>query len=225
MTSGALDPAALDFPSAVRNGPHIVAKLREHLPAGATSLLEIAAGSGQHSIAIARGVPQLQAIQPTDLELKHIDSITAWRRVAAEGRDGAETIDPARILDPLVLDATDPDAFPTAATSSAAGGWDAMLNVNMIHISPIAATQGLFCAAGRILRPGGRLFAYGPYMIDGKPTTESNAEFDRSLKSRNPEWGLRDLDWVKGIAAAQGLRFLACEEMPANNFFVVYERE
>ena len=95
----------------------------------------------------------------------------------------------------------------------------------MSHISPYIATQGLFAGADRVLSSGGRLFLYGPFLVDGKPTTESNANFDRVLKGNNPQWGLRDVAEVDSCAAAAGLAREEMISMPANNFMLVYVKK
>ena len=97
-------------------------------------------------------------------------------------------------------------------------------SINMIHISPWAASEGLFAGAGRHLAPGGVLVTYGPYNVDGAFTAESNARFDASLRSRDAAWGIRDLDDLLALATAAGLSREALIPMPANNFTVVYRK-
>ena len=101
---------------------------------------------------------------------------------------------------------------------------DAIVCNNIIHISPWAVTEGLMRGASRVLRSGGILFLYGPYKIDGRHTAPSNEEFDVSLRSRNAEWGIRDLDDVTALAAGHGLALVETVPMPANNFSVVFRR-
>jgi len=101
---------------------------------------------------------------------------------------------------------------------------DAILCINMVHISPWAATQGLLAGAERLLGPGAPLYLYGAYRREGVATAESNEAFDRSLKARNPEWGLRRLEDVVAEAAQHGLALERVVEMPANNLSVVFRR-
>jgi hypothetical protein len=101
---------------------------------------------------------------------------------------------------------------------------DAIVCINMIHISPWAATEGLMTGAGRILPVGGLLYLYGPYREAGRPTAPSNEAFDASLKARNPAWGLRLLQDVEAEAARHGLALAERVEMPANNLSVVFAK-
>ena len=122
----------------------------------------------------------------------------------------------ANLLEPLRLDAS-AEAWPVESA-------DAILCVNMVHISPWAATEGLMRGAGRVLRAGGPLVLYGPYRRAGVPTAPSNEAFDQSLRSRNPHWGLRDLETVETEASRNGLRLERVAGMPANNLTVVFRR-
>ncbi|KAI7844480.1 hypothetical protein COHA_001940 [Chlorella ohadii] len=135
-------------------------------------------------------------------------SIAAWTR------------DLPNVRPPLRLDASQPDSWAVEAASCRA-----IFVANMTHIAPWAATQGLLRGAGRVLRPGGELLMYGPFSVDGKPTTESNAAFDAALRGRNPEWGYRDVADVAAGAAAAGMALVERREMPANNFMLVFRKE
>jgi hypothetical protein len=121
------------------------------------------------------------------------------------------------LLEPKILDASDPDAWPVDAA-------DAMVCINMIHIAPWSATEGLLAGAGRVLPRGGLLFLYGPYREAGVETAPSNEAFDLDLKRRNPEWGLRHLGEVAALAATHGLVLSERIAMPANNLIVVFEK-
>lgn len=192
-------------PSTARNREPILAALRPHLPK-AGLVLEIAAGAGEHAVFNAAALPHL-TWQPTDPDDEALTSIAAWRDLAGL----------ANLLAPLRLDASDPGGWPVQAA-------DAMVNINMIHISPWAATEGLMRGAGRVLPAGGVLFLYGPYLERDVATADSNLAFDRSLKSRNPAWGLRHLDAVTALAAEQGLTLAERIAMPANNLSLVFRR-
>jgi hypothetical protein len=191
-------------PAAARNRDPILAVLREVLP-GAGTMLEIASGSGEHILHFARALPGL-TFQPSDPNPEARRSIAAW--AAAEGL--------ANLRPPLALDAGSPP-WPVAAA-------DAVLCINMIHISPWAATEGLMRGAAAILPPGAPLYLYGPYRRAGVATAPSNEDFDRSLRERDPAWGLRDLEAVAALAAAAGFSAPAVTEMPANNLSVVFRR-
>jgi len=169
-------------------------------------VLEIASGAGEHAAFLAAALPRTQW-QPSDPDPTALASIAAWREEAGIPNLAA----------PLALDAADPATWPTAPV-------DAVVCINMIHISPWAAAQGLMAGAGRLLTPGGRLFLYGPYIEADVPTAPSNLAFDESLKARDPAWGLRDLAEVEALAAASGLTRVERIAMPANNLVVVFEK-
>jgi hypothetical protein len=95
---------------------------------------------------------------------------------------------------------------------------------NVIHIAPWRVAEGLFAGSARYLRDDGRLFLYGPFKRGGKHTALSNAVFDTSLRERDPEWGVRDIGDVEGLAAGVGLALIETVQMPANNLILVFER-
>ncbi len=198
-------PAARVSPSTARNRDPILEVLKAHLPATGL-VLEIAAGAGEHAVYNAAALPQLQW-RPTDPDPEALASIAAWRSHAGT----------PNLLPPLRLDAADPDAWPVERA-------EAVVNINMIHISPWAATLGLMDGAGRLLPVGGVLFLYGPYIETDVETAPSNLAFDRSLKARNPAWGLRRLDEVTGLAAGHGLVLQARIAMPANNLALIFHK-
>jgi SAM-dependent methyltransferase len=187
-----------------RNRGPIAAVLREVLPERGT-LLEIASGTGEHAAFFAALFPNL-AWQPSDPDPDALASIEAWQADA----------EAANLLPPVFLDA----ASQTWPLDHA----DAILCINMVHISPWVATSGLMRGAGRLLPSGGPLILYGPYHRAEVETAPSNEAFDASLKSRDPEWGLRDLADVRAAAETQGLGFQRLYEMPANNLTVVFRK-
>ncbi|MDB5458856.1 MAG: SAM-dependent methyltransferase, partial [Caulobacteraceae bacterium] len=121
------------------------------------------------------------------------------------------------LLPPLRLDAADPDAWPVERA-------EAVVNINMIHISPWSATEGLMAGAGRLLPVSGVLLLYGPYIEADVPTAPSNLDFDESLKRRNSAWGIRRLEDVAALAGEHGLELAARIAMPANNLSVVFRK-
>lgn len=193
----------ITWPAAGRNRDVILQELRPHAPESGL-LVEVGSGTGQHTAHFAQAMPGL-TFQPTDWEDARFASIAAW------------SADLPNVRAPQVLDASS-EEWPVEAA-------DALYCANVVHISPVEVLHGLLRGAGRILPAGGLLALYGPYLIDGKPTTESNAAFDRSLQDRDPRWGLRDLGEVTRLAAAQGLSREDVVAMPANNFFVVFRRD
>lgn len=168
-------------------------------------MLEIASGSGEHAVYFAGLFPTLDW-QPSDPDPEAVASITAWRDEAAL----------ANLREPIMLD--------VAAANWQVSGADAMLCVNMVHISPIDASEGLFAGAGRILPAGAPLLLYGPYLEEGVDTAASNLSFDASLKARDPRWGLRDTGWIDGLAAAASFARMRRVAMPANNIMLIYRR-
>ena len=191
-------------PAALRNSEPIAALLPGILPA-AGIVVEVASGTGEHAAYFARLFPRLDW-QPTDPDDGALASIRAWRAEA----------ELPNLREPLRLDASASD-WPVDRA-------DAILCINMVHISPWAATLGLLAGAGKLLPPGGPLILYGPYRRTGTPTAPSNEDFDRSLKARDRRWGLRDVESVTAEAEARGLRFERLFEMPANNLTIVYRR-
>ncbi|WP_439567883.1 DUF938 domain-containing protein [Sphingopyxis sp.] len=191
-------------PATLRNREAIAAVLAEWLPAGGT-VLEVASGSGEHIVHFAATFPALRW-QPSDPDPAGLVSIAAWCAEALL----------ANIAPPLALDASTDD-WPAKQA-------DAVLCINMVHISPWAATLGLFAGAARLLTPGAPLILYGPYIEPDGPTADSNLAFDASLRMRDPAWGLRRTDDVKAAAAAAGLAFAARRTMPANNLMLLFRR-
>ncbi|HEY9345119.1 MAG TPA: DUF938 domain-containing protein [Inquilinus sp.] len=191
-------------PAAARNRDPILAVLRGVLPEAGT-VLEIASGSGEHVLHFARALPGL-VFQPSDPNPEARRSTAAW--AADSGL--------ANLRPPLALDAAAPPWPITAA--------DAVLCINMIHISPWAATEGLMRGAASVLPPGAPLYLYGPYRRAGVATAPSNEAFDRDLRQRDPAWGLRALEDVAILAATAGFSAPAVTEMPANNLSIVFRR-
>jgi len=173
-------------------------------------LLEIASGTGEHAVWFAAGLPGL-VYQPSDPDPAHRASIAAW--IAASGLEN--------LRPPLALDVTAPDweRLPGVPRDPAA-----ILCINMIHIAPWSAALGLLRGAGAVLGAGGVLYLYGPYRRGGAHTADSNAAFDRSLRGRDPAWGVRDLEAVTSAAADAGLVLDEVVEMPANNLSLVLRR-
>jgi len=200
------DPGArLSSPSAERNAGPILDVLGARLPAEGR-LLEIASGTGQHALWLAERFPRL-IVQPSDPSPAARPSIIAWAAGVANSAP------------PLDLDVTDA-AWPSVAGA----GWDALLAVNLVHISPWAACRGLMWGAARVLVPGGRLFLYGCFSREGRHTSESNAQFDESLRAQDPAWGVRAVEDVAAEAADHGLAHGETLEMPANNLMLVFQR-
>ncbi len=192
-------------PATERNRTAILDVLREVLP-DAGCVLEIASGSGEHAVWFARHLPHLQ-FQPSDPDPVNRASIAAWTAHTAV----------TNVLEPIALDATDPD-WPLPHRPSA------VLCINMIHIAPWSATLGLLRGAAAALSSGGVLYLYGPFRRGGTHTSESNAMFDADLRGRNASWGVRDLETVVDAAQAAGFAVPTTIAMPANNQSVFFRR-
>lgn len=189
-------------PAVLRNRDPILAVLRETLPPHG-SVLEIASGSGGHAAYFAARLPEI-AWQPTDADPAALASIAAQREAARL----------PNLLAPLALDVHSP-RWPIDAA-------DAVVAINMIHISPWSASEALIAGAARVLTPGGVLYLYGPYKEGGAHTAASNAAFDESLRARDPAWGVRDLEEVVALTRRHHLHFERRVAMPANNLSLIF---
>ena len=194
------DDPRLVSPAAARNREPILEVLRHHLPASG-KVLEVASGTGEHVAHLAAALPAL-TWQPTDRTADSLASIDAW----------------AGSL-PNVLPACTLDAQATTWPVRQA---DAVLCINMIHIAPWPAAAGLVAGAARILPPGGLLALYGPFRRNGQDLESGNVAFDADLRSRDPVWGLREIDAVAALAANAGFRAPRIVAMPADNLMLLF---
>ncbi len=199
----------LSAPATQRNREPILAVLGRVLPARG-AVLEIASGTGEHAVFFAEQLPGLD-FQPSDPDPAHRASIAAWMAAARV----------ANLRAPLDLDTTAADWEASAGVASELA---AILCINMIHIAPWRAAQGLLRGAAGALGRGRVLYLYGPFHRGGEPTAASNQAFDRSLRSQNPEWGVRDLEVLVAAADAVGFALEEIVEMPANNLSVILRR-
>lgn len=182
-------------PSAARNASAILGVLRRVVVPGGR-VLELASGSGQHAAEFA---PALAADwQPSDVSAGNFGSITAW------GGAGVRA--------PVVLDG--------CAPGWGAGGWDAILAVNLLHLVPSAGVEVLISEAARALAPSGRLVIYGPFLRGGVATSAGDAAFDADIRAQNPALGYKDLGWVMGLMGRAGLG-VQVVPMPANNIALI----
>ena len=195
-------------PATRRNREPILAVLERVLPREGV-ILEIASGSGEHAAWLGPRLADLEW-QPSDTDPDKLGSIAMW---AAE----AET---AAVREPVLLDVT-AEHWPIAEIAERLR---AIVCINMIHIAPWSACEGLMRGAGRSLPAGGVLYLYGPFRRPDVPTAPSNEAFDESLRATDPSWGLRDLDEVAALARENGLELSEVVEMPANNLSVIFSR-
>ena len=205
--SGEADDARMMSPSTARNKDPILAVLRPHLVSG-MRILEIASGSGEHGAHIMSNIPGL-TWHPGDLSEEARLSTAAWAQHSGDKNFKA----------PVALDACSDD-WPLEEGLE----FDAVLCINMIHIAPFEAAKGVIRGARRHLGRGGFLYFYGPFKIGGDHTAPSNQSFDESLKSRDPLWGVRDIEEIELLAGQAGFVRESVTEMPANNLSLIFRR-
>ena len=202
-------------PAAERNRQPILAVLQQVLPDDGT-VLEIASGTGEHAVFLAPKLAHLQWL-PTEPVAERLESIQAW--AIAQPTDNLQS--------PLALDVSQqpwPVEGAQAPAFIKATPITAIVNINMIHISPWAMCEHLMAGAERILPAGGVLYLYGPFKQAGVPIAPSNEAFDQMLRDPNPDWGLRDLAAVCDIAIAHQLDYQRTVSMPANNLSVIFQK-
>jgi len=191
-------------PAALRNREPIAEVLDAWLPERGL-VLEVASGTGEHAAFFAKRFPHLEW-QPSDVHSDALASIRAWQAEAGL----------SNLREPIVIDA--------ARTEWPIDRADALLNINMVHISPWASTLGLIAGAARLLAPGAPLILYGPWLKADIPTAPSNLAFDADLKARDPAWGLRRVEDFADAAASDGLELAETRAMPANNLMLLLKR-
>lgn len=216
-------------PAALRNREPIGDVLEEWLPRSGL-VLEIASGTGEHAVYFAGRFPRLDW-QPSDIHEDALQSISAWRAAG----------ELSNLRPPLVLDAAALD-WPLARADAVpgikidpdnrddpklleTGGFDVVLNLNMVHISPWSAALGLLDGAARVLKRGGALILYGPWLQAGVETAPSNLAFDRQLRERDRQWGLRRVEDFAAEASERGFALEQTRAMPANNLMLLFRHE
>jgi len=192
-------------PAASRNRDPIAEVLREWLPVDGL-VLEVASGTGEHAVWFAEAFPHLEW-QPSDMHADALGSIESWIE-----ESGLPNVHP-----PVLIDASNPVDWPMDRA-------DAVLNINMAHISPWSASLGLIAGAARVLPPGGPLVLYGPWLKNDVETAPSNLAFDADLKARDPEWGLRRVEDFAAAATVEGFELIETRAMPANNLMLLFRR-
>lgn len=192
-------------PAASRNRDPITEVLKDWLPPSGL-VLELASGTGEHALHFARTFPDLDW-QPTDPDPEALKSIAAWQSDA----------NLANLQPPVKLDARETD-WPLRQA-------DAILTINMVHISPWEAALGLLDGAARLLSRGAALILYGPWKEAEAKTAPSNLAFDDMLRARDPRWGLREVETFAAEAQKRGLTLIERRVMPANNLMLLLRRD
>ena len=198
---------ALHFPATSRNRDAITMVLKTFMPKSGL-ILEIGSGSGEHIVHFAKQFPNL-TWQPSDLNPRNIESINAWIKTVKNSCQN--------IREPLLIDA----AELTPAIQFA----DAIICINVIHISPWNTTIGLMRNANQLLPSGGLLYLYGPYKLRNNHTAETNESFDHHLRSQNADWGIRNFEHVVSEAEKVDLKFVDNINMPANNLTIIFRKQ
>lgn len=189
-------------PAASRNREAIAEVLKDWLPKRGL-VLELASGTGEHAVYLAEQFPQLEW-QPSDLDPVALASVQAWRETSAL----------PNLRPPLAIDASIPN-WPIESA-------DALLCINMVHISPWSSALGLLDGAAQILQPGAALVLYGPWLEAGVPAAPSNLAFDRDLRARDSDWGLHTVEDFAAAAAERGIGLQEKRAMPANNLMLLF---
>lgn len=200
----------LDAPAYHENIGPITDVLESFLSDIGGHVLEVGSGSGQHALHFSRHFPHL-IWWPSDVVEDHLRSIQAWR--------GANP--PTNLQKPFFLNAAEADWHLGGEDRPPPQAISAIICINVVHISPWSTTEGLFAGAARTLVPGGLLYLYGPYSRDGLHTAMSNERFDHTLRTRNPEWGVRDISQIQALGREAGLNLEHIIDMPVNNFSLV----
>jgi Protein of unknown function (DUF938) len=209
----AADDGRLDAPAFHRNHQAILAVLGQYLAGQSGDLVEVGSGTGQHVVEFARQFPDI-TWWPSDLNENHLKSIEGWRVHSQL----------PNIRPPRRIDTSDPAWCDAIKEESGPGELLAVFCANVIHIAPWPVAEGLIAGAGQGLKQGGMLFLYGPFKRSGQHTAESNEAFDKRLRERDPEWGVRDVEAVEKLAASAGLLLSEIADMPANNLTLVFRR-
>jgi len=199
------------YPAAERNKDPILSVLKRYIQRGTNQIfLEISSGSGQHVAHFAPHFPHV-TFYPSEYEPRLLDSIAAY----ANGY--------SNIKSPMRIDITT-DFQLWSNNIFKPNSLEYIYNANMIHITPYQCTIGLFNNAGQLLKPNGLLITYGAYAFNGQITPQSNVNFNESLKSQDPSWGLRDVTDLKKLAEENDIKLIEIVDMPANNKMIIWKK-
>jgi len=202
--ANALDDGRMVAPAAERNTPAIVNALAPLVPAHG-KVLEIAAGTGQHAVALAQAFPWLDW-QPTDIAPERLASIDAWRAAAK--------LDNIRV--PYWLDAATPNWIVNPV--------EMVYLANLFHLLPLEAAANVIRGVARALAPRGTFFAYGPFRVDGRFRSGGDEAFHSRLTGDDPEIGYKDLEWIEDVGAEAGLTRRRLVDMPASNMIIALRK-
>jgi cyclopropane fatty-acyl-phospholipid synthase-like methyltransferase len=193
----------LPFSQACENNKDPILSVLQDTIANKESLLEIAGGTGQHAVYFAGHFPELH-----------------WQ--SSDIPDNVDTLN-LRLIDAGLHNLPRALSLDVNQSDWACDRVDAIFSANSLHIMSTASVENFFRGVGRTLHKGGLLLVYGPFKYGNRFTTESNAQFDRWLKARDPASGVRDFEWIDSLARAQNLQLLKDHAMPANNQLLVWK--
>lgn len=211
---GAREDGRFSSPAFERNHAPILNALEPCFSGPPAHILEIGSGPGQHISLFAKKFPD-HTFWPTDPIANHLKSVAAWRDFHGT----------KNVMEAARLDAADEDWDLGAPGRPPALDYRMIFSINVFHIAPWRAVCGILRGAGRHLAPNGVLAVYGPFSIAGAHVSESNREFDRSLRESDPEMGVRDSGEIADEAQKHGLVISEIVKMPANNFIIIIKRE
>lgn len=204
-------------PAGERNKQPILEVLRKYIDHNKDgTLLEISSGVGMHASFFAEHFPKL-IFQPSEYETGIFSSIDEYRKHCKTGN----------VLEPIYIDISkgisgSESKFQEKNLRDCKSSFDFMLNINMMHISPFACSKGLFTNSSKLLKRGGILFTYGPYVVDGVLEPHSNISFDQSLRQRDSSWGIRDIADLNMLASKNSMELIATYNLPSNNKCLVW---
>ncbi|KAL3267047.1 hypothetical protein HHI36_011189 [Cryptolaemus montrouzieri] len=201
----------VNYPAADRNKTPILEVLKKHFDIKIPGkVLELASGTGQHASFFATHFPNLE-FQPSDVEESLFESIRAY----------ANDTSTKNVKYPIKIDTSVEDIKDWNVNDL----YDYIICINMIHVSPIECTIGLFKNGSQILKPSGLIVTYGAYAYNGTIEPQSNIDFDKSIRSQHPDWGLRDILDIENIASKYGIVLLHKYDLPSNNKCLIWRKE
>ncbi|KAG0289630.1 hypothetical protein BGZ96_006850 [Linnemannia gamsii] len=203
------------LPPTDRNKDVILDALRPFLDESKL-VLEVASGSGQHIYHFSNAYPEV-VFQPTEFDVSLFASIHAYT---------ADLPANNRVKTPLELDATKAEHWHTISDAAAASaGYDLVITTNVFHITPWTVASGVVRGSGQVLKTGGHFVLYGAFKRHGKFSTDSNAQFDQTLRGRDPLWGVRDIEEIQKVAENETqLKLVEIKDMPSNNYLLVFQK-
>lgn len=187
-----------------RNQEPILDILKQVISPENKSLFEIGSGTGQHAIFMAPHFPNIWWTT---------SDVVANAKLIKENLQAANI---PNIKGPFQFE-VGKDDFPRVP-------YDLVFTANTFHIMSWKNCKTLMKALGTRLREGSQVIIYGPFNYNGQFTSESNAAFDKMLKERNPESGIRAFEDVNNNMQKNGFTLYKDYEMPANNRMLVYTR-